>query len=995
MNRIIWLSKYKLAVRFPSRISVRSLILLYVFIYFLLALVASREFIAHPGALGHNWDWSIPADAYSLSRFKTLYFHAFIPQQVGQSNLLGISVAPLYFFLGGLGSLGVSGELVSKWLLVLVNFSAGVFMFFLLKNILFRLSNDTSSASSAAAFAGGLFYGFSPFLFNEFIGGALTQFVTYAFVPLFLMLFIEYLVEAEILNFRLFGLLLVSSFISSSLQNIVLSFFLLIPILFWKFSRRSLQLTIIFSLLFFITNLYWIIPALYELFLRASPIFSENFYDFRTLIDNTPSISDAFIALGYFRDFYKMALSPKIKFLWTFSVCFLMSFVILLPLVRSKDKNVRRISIPFLLVFVLSLIFVTGLRQPFVSVVRFCYEKIPLFSLFRSPQHWLLLSTFSLAILLGLGAYKVLRRLNKCWFLCYFLILILVFFWVHVPFQRGDFGSGLFKQYQKGGNYIDMFSLSPGYEQVLSILKREKDPVRVYYYPPENSVYYKETDYQSEAQGGDPFVFLAPLSDITRPSKDDFIGAGVGDITNNLIAAKDIGGVLSNLRILGVRYLVVRKDVVSAFGYLAGADYGELVANKLKTAEGVAQLVDSSEVALFKINEPRPPIFVATNYYKITSKDSGALYYALNQIPSKAVVYSSLDGRGQDSEIKLAEEVQAFGNYSGFLEYQFLIDDAGFYSISLENSIQRQISLTNLDYSGTESKNEEIKLDDSGRVLLNLDKGHYLTKVEAPMSLENLDLNKITVSELESGSWQFSPPDVYRVWSYLSPVVLRLPLERCFSDRAYHFSAAYESTFSSSEISFNPVISVYGPYSRPNVTSVSFPLGSGLADLGHGGQLPAENAYLEFSFGRKEEIPFEGHALIKDIKLESRENPLLIISRVKSSRSEVVSVVDFIDYEHMTIKYQEPGGQYLLVQTMPYDKDWQVDLKDAEHVRVMGYANGWMVNSMSDGIGSEKIVQVKFRPVRWLRCSFVLSALVYISILILILLKRRRVKGEN
>ena len=106
-------------------------------------------------------------------------------------------------------------------------------------------------------------------------------------------------------------------------------------------------------------NLYWILPAVYELFFIQSGFLDPGFVSFAALKFNTPSIYEAFVNLGYFRPFYSLAIPGFLRSFWVLTVYITLIVVLFIgnflnPDYRTKkiwykeDENNKELKIMFL-----------------------------------------------------------------------------------------------------------------------------------------------------------------------------------------------------------------------------------------------------------------------------------------------------------------------------------------------------------------------------------------------------------------------------------------------------------------------------------------------------------------------------------------------------------------------------------------------------------------------------------------------------------------------
>jgi hypothetical protein len=155
-------------------------------IYAFLAIFLQRQLLFTRGTIGHNWDWSIPDDPILLRQFFWQNLFAWNQHNLGQPKVVALSVQPVHLILSVWGYAGVSGEFISKFFVVLIHIVAAGALYLFVRDVLQQLpiSSETQSELNIPSFIAGLFYGFSPFLFGELIGGGASVLVGYAVAPL-------------------------------------------------------------------------------------------------------------------------------------------------------------------------------------------------------------------------------------------------------------------------------------------------------------------------------------------------------------------------------------------------------------------------------------------------------------------------------------------------------------------------------------------------------------------------------------------------------------------------------------------------------------------------------------------------------------------------------------------------------------------------------------------------------------------------------------------
>lgn len=526
--------------------------------YILLAFAAFRHLLLTPGVIGHNWDWNIPSINSLLKFISDNALFLWKEFSLGMPISLGIPNLIYNKILFGTGYLGFDGELLTKTILLFVSVTAATCMFLLTRALLGNNGNGVNYSS----FLAGLFYGFSPFLFNEFIGGSNVQFVTYAVTPLAVLLFVKFDETGKFIF--LFACTLVLTFITISLQHLGLVSFILLS---YAVSKKrifvALQYMAKLYMLYALINVYWILPTFSDILgLKAIALGKEALFDEYNIINAVPSVEQAFKGTGYFRPFFTWTIDSPLYGIWNLVTNVTVILIVIFTLRhKERDKGLFWITL-----FLISLIFVTGGKPPFRTLVLWLYHHVPIMNLFRSPQHFILLSTITLSILIAIASSTFLSVFNSTRIKVGMLFIL--FFWLHPFFSTGDLGSLKLRDRYDPGNFLDVYRIPPGYEDMISFLEKDKGDYRVLYLPMAGSPYFLGTKYQHEAQAGDPLVTDSPRPTLTADFAWSPAAKIIGTILEDSIyETTDYQQVKDILDLLSVKYIILRKDVLPHFGH--------------------------------------------------------------------------------------------------------------------------------------------------------------------------------------------------------------------------------------------------------------------------------------------------------------------------------------------------------------------------------------------------------------------------------------------
>ena len=264
------------------------------------------------------------------------------------------------------------------------------------------------------------------------------------------------------------------------------------------------------------------------------------------------------MGLGYFRDFFRSSIDQSLHNLWYISSFGLLTIALFSIFILKKIK--RKEVLFWVLLFLVSLIFSTGGKEPLGSFVLWVYHYNPLMVLFKSPQHLLVISTFSLTVILGLGFFYFIIEIRKR-SVSFSILTVMIFFVLLMirisPFLTGNLGLD-YLSLGGGGCFVDTYNLSPGYKMVFEKVSKDPEDFRVLPLPAIHSPYYLKTEYQNEGQGGDPFSSYSDKAFITE------IGGGIDfvyQIEKLFYKGESSEKVSRLLSLANVKYILLREDV--------------------------------------------------------------------------------------------------------------------------------------------------------------------------------------------------------------------------------------------------------------------------------------------------------------------------------------------------------------------------------------------------------------------------------------------------
>lgn len=577
----------------------------FLLLYAMIGIVALRHMLPVAGTLGHHWDWSLPPSAPFYQRMLSQSSQIWNPQYLGYSYVLSVSVLPTFALLGFLGSIGLSGEVISKALLVLVIGTSGYSAYGLLLEITRDPRNSQALHSSLAIHGGpflaGYFYAFSPFLFNEIVGGAFTQFIAYALSPVAILTFVRTLNSrwGEWRGSLVTSIALSAIAISQQYSVLVFAIILLFAVSRWKKGLLTFGRVLF---LWSILNCYWILPLAYSFpsYLSVATTQNPPASILLNLQIHVPTIIQAFVGTGYWTDFFTLSIASTFYPFWLISSISLVAASIAYALTRREASK----AMLWVTVLVVSIIFETGYNSPLAPLVRWIFTNFSPMVLFKSPQHLIFPTILGLTAMLGLFSANILRRRTPRQRVGVFIILLLmVSIWVS-PFFSGNFGRN-----------VDVYQLPASYASINSIISHDSETgFRILYLPMSGSPRYLNDDFQGANQGGDPTIAYSQMPTIvsdlaSNPQAKEFATA----IEEMIGGSSPPSNAAKLLSLVNVKYIVLRNDVLPNFGPLVGNWNVTQVYENLIHLDGVKLVATYPEASLWENDVPRAPLIYAAS----------------------------------------------------------------------------------------------------------------------------------------------------------------------------------------------------------------------------------------------------------------------------------------------------------------------------------------------------------------------------------------------
>ena len=521
-------------------------------LFFLFSCLVLRSLIfsSYEG-IGHNWDWGFPAMQPMFERINELSEYSWNGFGLGKElNLQAhFAVNEIISWSGAI--------LGTKWAVVLLIFSTLTISFFSFKPLLDFLSGRKSDLHYLPS----VLYAFSPFLFNEIIGGSWYMWVSYAFAPVLFLNLIRYVHFRRLKH--LTGYLLATVFVLISLQNFVViesiaAVFLLFNMILNRDHLENVKGLVAgylwAHLILFLASLYWIVPFIYSLKTFYLMVTSVSFTGgFEGIRDITQGVLEIFSLAGYLdRNMYYHAIPDGALLLFNISVA---AFWVMLSatffLKRQEEKQKKNVLLWFSILILLILV-IKGGNAPFGSLTMFIFQHFPLMSLYRSPQHLMFAAAFLVPILMALTIHSFIRSgFSKKTVIVLFLLII--GFWTSAWWLNGDLGREILSAKKK--DHIDLYTIAPTLRKIYEYNENSFLAHRILFLPTAFSPDYLPNEYQRKAQGGQP-----EYSYLKNPTFSAEFNALAGLIDDKLCYNEEFD-LLKYLSITNTRYVSLREDI--------------------------------------------------------------------------------------------------------------------------------------------------------------------------------------------------------------------------------------------------------------------------------------------------------------------------------------------------------------------------------------------------------------------------------------------------
>lgn len=530
-------------------------------LFFALALVSSYSLIASPGVIIYH-DWVIPPyKEQIIQNFPAEFFSAWQGGADVTINSKGGMILGLVNRLLSL-ILGIDGDNLSKAYLVFTIWFSGF--------VMYCVGRALKKSRLSSAFAG-LFYMFSPWLFDRIVAGDFSRMFAYVLYPLCFHFFTKSIIsdekkEGDILYSLLIGILLL--FVDSVAFIVIFSSLILYSVIRAIYSsKRSREIVvnakslIIIFCIFLVSNLYWIFPSLFlpqQTGVVSLATVSDLVYRSRNA-----QIVNVIRCLGSPMGWFTDLVSRGGMFypIWIAFSLLIPIFAFSVSIFRPKNKDV----IFFSLLAVISVFLGKGVNPPFGEVYLWGYQNIVYFQVFRDPNKWVMILSFAFAFLLLEGTelitsiaprvslrhsteIKTFPRVNRRKAYSIFLTSILV---ATILVSSSPFLTGIGL-----GGILKTVDFPKPYQTVTQWLAEQSGDFRVLWLPPDPYTQYDwiDSSYQQRdliaAYSPKPNLMMYSSSEIGRFSY--FVASALYRNTTRYLGEM--------LAMANVKYILLRND---------------------------------------------------------------------------------------------------------------------------------------------------------------------------------------------------------------------------------------------------------------------------------------------------------------------------------------------------------------------------------------------------------------------------------------------------
>lgn len=567
----------------------RKIIIYYIF-FFILLLVSLRGVLFSTKLLGHNWDWSFPGIKEMTTRMYELSITSWHTPNLGQYNTLTLLHLPVNFIVS------ILSKVFEPWVIPRIIIITSISISFFSSRHLFQYIHKSRKQILISPFL----YAFSPFIFNEIIGGSWYMWVSYSFTPLYLKYLFSYLDIKNKKNF--FGTILSLFFVIASPHNfLLLHIFITIYLLVTKKHQTRYLISSLVEIYvpYILFSMFWILPVIGSLATINEKIISNpNFESFVSVRSTTQNIFNILNLSGYLnRNMYVFSIPETFIFIFNLSVLYL--WIESFRYFYTNNNKPFRTLIIFLIT---SSLIVKGGNDPFSGLTMWLFTNIPIMKLYRGPQHLMYLPAFLTPWIISY--VEVGSKGKKT------LIYLSILVWISGWWITGDLGTKTLSN--QGKDYVDQFTLKSDLIEFYRSIEQEDSVFRFLSIPSVHSPYFIYSDKINKLpQGGQAeYQYLRHPTFSSEYNK-------IADNIDNFFCIDETHNIDYLLSITNTKYLLFRKDITPA--HTNCRQFWELdkAKNKLSSIESINLIKTSESFDLYEVKKEYYLDRVITN-----SKDS-------------------------------------------------------------------------------------------------------------------------------------------------------------------------------------------------------------------------------------------------------------------------------------------------------------------------------------------------------------------------------------
>ena len=440
--------------------------------------------LTHTMCVGRHWDWNIPCAVDRGGTYTSYDRYVWIPTNLGEAGGLNSTQMVTKFLINNL--INLDGQLVG----ILILFAILTSLSFLFMAKLTERRSGWLIGMSAATL-----YTYSPYIFNEIVGGGVFLWFGYYLMPLFIFESIAFLNSKTRRFLHLTLLLIIQMFITSTIHFAFFSNAAFVCIVVYKTfiakNTNYLKRLALYFTGYLLINTYWILPFVHFI----TDFTATNFPKAEFTTGNLESLKQNILTVpslfGYLdRNIYFYALNKiQVVFLSLAVLGFWFSVI------NTQKRRCSKIITILLLLFITSLIVIKGGNKPYTEFTEAVFINFTLMKLFRSPQHLMFIASILVPFILALNQ----RKLAVRWHII--IVPIIVLGWTSGWWVNGDLGIRNLQKQQRDS--IDSYRLEKKFSDLLGEYRNVNKPDRVLFLPADMSPYYIKNMYQNRAQGSE------------------------------------------------------------------------------------------------------------------------------------------------------------------------------------------------------------------------------------------------------------------------------------------------------------------------------------------------------------------------------------------------------------------------------------------------------------------------------------------------------------